>query len=51
MKRVVLALVLLSTPMTAWAQCSGKSEQQAMSCAEGSMWDMEVNACVPIVTG
>jgi hypothetical protein len=51
MKRVVLALVLMSSPLTAWAQCSGHSEQQAMSCAEGSQWNAELNACVPIVTG
>jgi hypothetical protein len=36
--------------MAAWAQCGGHS-QQAMTCAEGSMWDPETNACVPIVTG
>jgi hypothetical protein len=51
MKRVVLSLILLSTPLSAWAQCSGHSDRQAMSCAEGSTWDSEANACLPIVTG
>jgi hypothetical protein len=50
MTRLVLALVLLSSPLAAWAQCSGHSEQ-AMSCAEGTMWDQELNACVPVVMG
>jgi hypothetical protein len=50
MTRLVLALVLLSSPLAAWAQCSGHSEQ-ATSCAEGTMWDQELNACVPVVMG
>jgi hypothetical protein len=49
--RLVLFLALLSSPIAAWAQCSGHSEQQATSCAEGSTWDQDTNACVPIVTG
>lgn len=51
MSRIVLALVLLSSPLSAWSACMGHSDQQAMSCAEGSQWDEEVNACVPVVTG
>ncbi len=50
MKRLVLAVALLATPLAAWADCS-RSDQQAMSCAEGTMWDAATNACVPIVTG
>lgn len=51
MKRLVLILALVSSPLAAWAQCSGHSDQQAMSCTEGMMWDPDTNACVPIVTG
>lgn len=51
MKRLVLALALISSPLAAWAQCSGHSERQAMTCAEGSQWSSETNSCVPIVTG
>jgi len=51
MKRLVLAIALISSPLTAWAQCSGHSDQRAMSCAEGSQWNTETNSCVPIVTG
>ena len=51
MKRLFLAILLLSPPLAAWADCQGHREQQAMSCAEGMMWDAETNACVPIVTG
>lgn len=50
MKRLVLAVALLATPLAAWAGCS-HNEQQAMSCAEGLTWDPITNACVPIVTG
>jgi hypothetical protein len=44
-------LVLVSSPLAAWAACTGASDQQAMSCAEGMLWDQEMNACVPVVTG
>jgi hypothetical protein len=50
MTRIVLALVFLSSPLAAWAQCSGHTEQ-VMSCAEGTMWDQDSNACVPVVMG
>lgn len=51
MKRLVFLLALVSSPLAAWAQCAGRSDQQAMSCTEGMMWDQDTNACVPIVTG
>ncbi len=51
MKRFVLLAVLLSSPLSAWAACTGHIDQQAMSCVEGQEWDAETNACVPIVTG
>ena len=50
MKRFVLVLALVSSPFAAWAQCS-HVEQQAMSCAEGLIWDPETDTCLPIVTG
>jgi Chitin binding Peritrophin-A domain len=50
MKRLVLLLALLASPVTAWAACTGH-DQQAMSCAQGQVWDPETDACVPIVTG
>ncbi len=51
MKRLVLAIALLSTPLAAWAECSGHSEQASISCMEGTVWDPQTSACVPIVTG
>jgi len=51
MKRLVLVLALISSPLAASAQCSGHSDQRAMSCAEGSQWNSDTNSCVPIVTG
>ena len=50
MKRFVLALVLLASPLPAFAACSNGTDQ-AMSCAEGSMWDSKTQACVPVVMG
>lgn len=50
MKRLVLALAFLSSPVAVWAQC-GPHEQQAMSCAEGLIWDPETDSCLPVVTG
>lgn len=50
MSRLVLVLALLSAPLTAHAACSGHAEQ-AMTCAEGHVWDQEAGACVPVVTG
>lgn len=46
----VLALVLL--PGLAAAQCWGDNarQQQAMSCAEGSVYDTEAGTCVPVTT-
>ena len=50
MKRLVLAVALIASPLSAWAACSSH-ERQAMSCAEGMTWDQDRSACVPIVTG
>jgi hypothetical protein len=50
MKRLILALALASSPLAAFAACSG-DHQQAMSCAENTMWDEATRTCVPIVTG
>ncbi|WP_210527489.1 hypothetical protein [Rubellimicrobium arenae] len=49
MKRLVLSIALLSSPLTAWADCASR-HQQAMSCAEGMRWDAQANACVPVST-
>lgn len=51
MKRLVLAIALISSPLAAWAACTGHSEQQAMTCAEGLTWDPETNTCIPVVSG
>ncbi len=50
MKRLVLTLALLATPLAAWADCSGHVNQ-AMTCAQGYTWNAESGACVPVVTG
>ncbi|EYD77065.1 hypothetical protein Rumeso_01324 [Rubellimicrobium mesophilum DSM 19309] len=51
MTRLVLLLVLVASPLAAWAECQGHHDQQAMSCAEGMQWNPETSSCVPIVTG
>lgn len=45
MKTTLAALALALTPMMASAMCSDKSHQ-AMTCAEGSMWDAASQSCV-----
>jgi hypothetical protein len=50
MKALVLAVALCAAPLSGWAACSG-GHAQAMTCAEGTIWDPATNSCVPIVTG
>jgi len=54
-KMTVAALVLALTPGIASAMgCHGSahsSQQAAMSCAEGTLLDVETNTCVPLTTG
>lgn len=52
-KTTVAALLLTLAPGLAIAMgCQGDHGQQAaISCAEGTMWDAEESACVPIATG
>ena len=51
-KTVLTAAILALTPGLALAQgCSyGHDEQQVMSCASGTMWDVKTSTCVEIVT-
>lgn len=49
MPRIILALALLAAPLPALAQEPRCSHEEAMSCAEGSVWDAEARACVPVV--
>lgn len=56
MKTKILAfsLTFALMPALASAMCTGAmehSEQQAMSCADGTLYDVEAGACVPVVTG
>lgn len=54
-KMTVAALLMVLTPGLAVAMgCSGgahASTQAAMSCAEGTLLDVETNTCVPLTTG
>lgn len=55
LKTTLAAAVLVLAPGLALAQgCSGYGhamEQQAMSCMEGTQWNVETGTCVPVVTG
>ena len=49
-KVVLTSLALtLATSLSAYAGCKGHSEQ-AMSCADGTVWDTESRSCVPQTT-
>jgi len=50
LKTLLAALALSAAPSFGIAMCSGDSHQ-AMSCAEGTVWDSETNSCVQQVTG
>ncbi len=50
-KTLFAAAVLALTPALAMAECSwGKHEQQAMTCADGTVYDADSNTC-KVVTG
>ncbi|SDN35724.1 Chitin binding Peritrophin-A domain-containing protein [Lutimaribacter pacificus] len=44
-KTTLAALALITVPALASATCAGKTHQ-AMSCAEGTVWDADSQACV-----
>ena len=49
MKTTLAALALALMPALASAMCSDKSHQ-AMSCADGTVWDAASNSCVKQVS-
>ncbi len=50
--RVLLtAFVLTALPGLAFAQCSwGNPDEVTMNCTQGSTWDADAQACVPLVS-
>ena len=48
-KTALTALALIAAPAMSFATCFGK-EHQAMSCAAGTLWDAEEQACVSTAT-
>ncbi|NAZ35554.1 carbohydrate-binding module family 14 protein [Rubellimicrobium sp. CFH 75288] len=51
MKRVAFVLLLSMAPLSAWAAGCTRGQEQAMTCAEGTVWDPQTATCVPVVTG
>jgi len=45
------AIITLATAASAFAGCAYHKQQQAMSCAEGTVYDTETRSCVPLTTG
>jgi hypothetical protein len=43
-RTILAALVLASAPALAIAECS-RGHQQAMSCADGMIWDKDSKSC------
>lgn len=51
LKTLTAALILSVAPFAVSAQCShGEASQQAMSCIEGSQFDVETGTCIPIAS-
>ncbi len=53
LKTLFAATALMVAPSLALAMgCSSdhRLDQQAMSCADGTMWDPAAGACVPLVS-
>ena len=51
MKSMMIAGILVLTPMAGFAMgCSGGHGKQAMSCAEGTIYDADKGACVPLIS-
>lgn len=50
LKTLLAAAALTMTPVIAAATCSAHKDQ-AMSCADGTVWDSETSSCVQQVTG
>lgn len=49
LKTIFAALVLALAPSLAAAACwEGHAKEQAMTCAEGSVWDAEQATCVEV---
>lgn len=46
-KTILTAVVLTAAPLAAVAECSSK-HQQAMSCADGTVWDAETKSCTKV---
>ena len=49
-KTLLAAAALSLVPAVSMAMCAGKSHQ-AMSCADGMVWDSEQQTCVEQVMG
>jgi len=43
----IAAALTVAATLSAWAGCAGHG-QQAMSCADGTVWDHETRTCVPL---
>ncbi|MYM54193.1 carbohydrate-binding module family 14 protein [Thalassovita mangrovi] len=46
-KTILTAVILTAAPLAASAQCT-KDHQQAMSCADGTVWDAETKSCTKV---
>lgn len=46
---ILSAILALGSTVTAQAFCAGH-DKQAMSCAEGAIWDSATQSCVPLAS-
>lgn len=47
LRTVLTAVILTAAPLAAAAECSSQ-HQQAMSCADGLVWDSETKRCTKV---
>lgn len=47
LKIALTTIILTLAPLTAFAECFG-DHQQAMSCADGAVWDSETKSCIKV---
>lgn len=49
-RTLVVAAILAAAPTFSFAMCNWQHTQEAMTCAEGMVWDAETETCIEQVS-